>query len=105
MKRLGECVMCGGCCESLRITSVLSNLISQHGSLDEARAYYSFRGIEISYVNKETDTVCLELNIPCDKLTADKKCLLNDQPEQRPLICHRYPWFQDDIETCGYSWK
>ena len=105
MKRYGACVNCGQCCKTLRMTGVLSELISQHGSLDEAKVYYSFRGIGITEVNEEIDSVLFELDIPCDKLTEDNLCSLHDTPEKKPVICHRYPWYEDDIEQCGFSWK
>lgn len=105
MRRYGECRNCGECCSSLRITGILSNLINQHGSLDEARSYYSFRGIKITDVNTKADTVCFELDIPCDKLTEENFCSLHDTPEKKPVICHRYPWFPDDLEGCGFYWK
>ena len=105
MKREGECVRCGGCCRTLRITGVLGNIVSQHGSLEEARTYYSFRGITISDVNHEAGTVCFELDIPCDKLGEDNTCSLHGSPEKKPLICHRYPWFPDDIDGCGFTWR
>ena len=105
MKRYGDCVQCGGCCKTLRITGILSNILSQHGSLDEARAYYSFRNVAITEINEKADTVCFELDIPCDKLSANNRCSLHGTPEKKPLICHRYPNFPDDIEGCGFTWK
>ena len=105
MKRYGECVLCAECCKKLRITAVLSNTISQHGSLDEATRYYSFRGFTVAGSNVETDILFLEADIPCDRLTEDDLCSLHDKPEEKPIICHRYPWFQDDVEGCGYKWR
>ncbi len=105
MKRYGECVQCGECCKTLRITGIYSNLIEQHGSLDEARAYYSFRGVSITEIDRRGDRVLFEAPIPCDKLGADSRCSLHDTPEKKPVICHRYPWYPDDIESCGFTWK
>ncbi len=105
MRREGECVRCGGCCKELRITGILSHVLGQHGSLDEARAYYSYRKIKIADVSPETDTLCFELDTPCDKLTADNHCLLHDRPEIKPMICHRYPVVPDNIKSCGYSFR
>jgi hypothetical protein len=105
MRREGECVKCGECCKALRITGILSHVIAQHGSLDEARAYYSFRKIKIADVSPNTDSLCFELNITCDKLTEDNNCLLHGQPELKPMICHRYPAVPDDIKSCGFSFK
>ena len=105
MRREGDCVECGECCRVMRITSVLSNLETQHGSLDEARLYYSFRGFRITEIDRDTDAVLLETDIVCDQLTPDNKCLLNDTPEKKPIICHRYPTEPDDIEGCGYTWR
>ena len=105
MRREGECVTCGDCCRVMRITGILSHVVGQHGSLDEARAYYSFRKIRIAAVSPETDSLCFELDIPCDKLTEDNHCLLHGQPEIKPMICHRYPAVSDDIGRCGYSFR
>ncbi len=103
--RKGECRQCGECCRRVRITGILSNIERQHGSLEEARLYYSFRGIRIAEIDKDMDRVSLEMDIPCDKLTAENRCLLHSDPEKKPVICHRYPWFEDDIEDCGYRWQ
>ncbi|HEB71097.1 MAG TPA: hypothetical protein ENI77_00570 [Nitrospirae bacterium] len=103
LRREGECVSCGECCRTLRITGILTNIVAQHGSLESARAYYSYRGIKITDVSRELNAVGLEMNIPCDKLTKDNRCALH--PDSKPLICDRYPQFPDDIETCGYSFK
>jgi len=105
MKREGECVQCGGCCKTMRITGILSHVLAQHGSLDEARAYYSFRQIRIAEVSAQTDSLCFELDIPCDKLTADNRCLLHDKPELKPIVCHRYPLVPDNVASCGYSFR
>ncbi|MBI5814981.1 MAG: hypothetical protein HZB29_05160 [Nitrospinae bacterium] len=105
MIREGECIGCGGCCRKMRITGILSHVIGQHGSMDEARAYYSFRKIAITQVDPSTDTLCFELDIPCDKLTPGNHCLLHGQPELKPVICHRYPMAPDDIEGCGFNWR
>lgn len=100
-KREGECVSCGECCRVLRITGILSNIVAQHGTFEDAKAYYSYRGIRITDVNRALDTVGLEMDIPCDKLTEDNKCALHS--DGKPSICERYPQFQDDIESCGYT--
>lgn len=105
MERYGECVKCAECCKKLRITAILSNVISQHGSLDEAAHYYSFRGFKVTGSDIDADTLYLEADIPCDRLTEDDLCSLFDKPEEKPVICHRYPWFRDDVEQCGYKWR
>lgn len=102
-ERTGECLMCGECCKKTRVTAVLSNITSQHGSLEEAGAYYSFHGIQIMDVDEAGDRALLEIDMPCSQLAPDNSCRLNGSPEKKPLICHKYPWFEDDIETCGYS--
>lgn len=103
LERTGECKTCGECCKKVRITSLLSHIIEQHGSIEEAGKYYLYRGINIAKVHEESDRVLLEIGIPCDRLAEDNKCLVHGSPEKKPLICHRYPWFSDDIESCGYS--
>jgi len=103
--RTGECRMCGECCRKMRITSVLSHILKQHRTLEEAGAYYSFHAIRLVKSDRKSNRVLLELDTPCVQLSENNKCLLHDSPEKKPLICHRYPWFKDDIETCGYSFE
>ncbi|MGK7345100.1 MAG: hypothetical protein ACNS63_04760 [Candidatus Nitrospinota bacterium M3_3B_026] len=105
MRRFGECRRCGECCRSVRITGVLSHVVGQHGSLEEARVYYSFRGIRITDADHGADRLLFEIDIPCERLTSDNLCALNGRPEEKPVICHRYPMFPDDIEGCGYTWR
>lgn len=105
LKRVGECLTCGECCKKLRITSVMSHIRKQHGSLEEAKAYYSYRGIQLTEMDERMDRVLLELEIPCKHFTQDNKCSLHETPEKKPYICHRYPWYPDDVEQCGYSFE
>ena len=105
LERVGECVQCGECCKKIRITSLLSHVVKQHGTLEEAKAYYSYRGIRLDEADEKRDRVLLELPLECAQLTADNRCLLHDKPEIKPVICHRYPWYEDDIESCGYSFE
>ncbi len=104
-ERKGECIGCGECCKKVRITGVYSVIIHNHGSLDEARAYYSYRGIRLVEALPQADRVLLEIDIPCSQLTPDNKCRLHETPEKKPLICHKYPWFEDDVEGCGYRFE
>lgn len=104
-ERKGTCAQCGECCKKLRITTVLSHIIENHGSVDEARIYYSFRGMRLTETYPAIDRALLELDIPCNQLSAENTCMLHDRPEQKPLICHKYPWFQDDIPTCGFTFE
>jgi len=97
--------MCGECCRVFRLTCVISEIVAQHGSLEEAETYYSFRGARFVHVDYDLDRVGMEMSIPCDKLTADSKCSLHHTPEKKPLICHRYPMARDDIKTCGYRFR
>lgn len=103
LRREGECITCGECCRVVRITGILSNIVSQHGSLDEAGAYYSYRGIRIIDVSEKSNAVGLEMDVHCDKLTENNKCALH--PDKKPVICQRYPQYPDDIESCGYRFK
>lgn len=105
MRRAGECRRCGECCRSVRMTGVLSHVLGQHGSLEEARAYYSFRGISVAGVDRASDRLLFEIGVPCEHLTADNLCRLHGRPEEKPVICHRYPMAPDDIEGCGYTWR
>lgn len=105
VERVGECVQCGECCKKIRVTSILSHIVKQHGTLEEAKAYYSYRGISLSEADEKKDRVLLELPLECSQLTVDNRCMLHDKPETKPVICHRYPWYEDDIESCGYSFE
>ena len=93
--------MCGECCKKIRISAYLKHSLRQHGSIEELIKYYTYRGITISEINEEEDYINYEIPIRCSKLTEDNKCILHEKDE-KPLICKKYPWFEDDIETCGY---
>jgi hypothetical protein len=84
---------------------VTSQIIAQHGTLEEAEAYYSFRGARFAHVDHQADRVTIEMNIHCDKLTGDNRCALHFTPEKKPVICHRYPAAPDDVQTCGYKFR
>ena len=84
------------------MTLLASHLAGQHGSLEEAEAYYSFRGARFAQVDLEGDRVSVEMDIPCSQLTPDNRCSLHGAPEKKPLICHRYPAAPDDVAGCGY---
>jgi Fe-S-cluster containining protein len=103
--RTGECVQCGGCCKKVRITSVLSALLANHGSLEEAGKYYSYRGIRVAEVDRPSDRVLLEMDTPCAQLDENNRCNIHDDADKKPLICHKYPWFKDDVETCGFKFE
>lgn len=103
--RTGECVQCGECCQKVRITSVLSAALANHGSLEEAEKYYSYRGIRVAEFDKISDRVLLELDIPCSQLDKNNRCKVHDDADKKPLICHKYPWFKDDVETCGFKFE
>jgi len=105
MRRAGECRACGECCKTMRITGVLSHIAAQHGSLEEARAYYSFRKARITQIDIERDAACIEFDLPCDKLLPDNTCALHSTPELKPLVCHRYPLEPDDIPECGFRFE
>jgi Fe-S-cluster containining protein len=105
IERTGECNQCGECCQKVRITSVLGTILRNHGSLDEARKYYSYRGITIAEVDKHSGLVMLEAAIPCQMLDENNRCKVHDDADKKPLICHKYPWFKDDIETCGFKFE
>ncbi|MDH5510163.1 MAG: YkgJ family cysteine cluster protein [Nitrospinota bacterium] len=105
MRRIGDCVKCGECCRVFRMTCVISEMVAQHGTLEEAETYYSFRGARFAQVDLAADRVGVEMAIPCDRLTGDNKCSLHHTPEKKPLICHRYPVAPDDIEKCGFRFS
>jgi hypothetical protein len=88
----------------MRVVMPYDHLLSSHGSIDEAAAYYSFRGGRLSGVDPKARLVAFEFAIPCDKLDAENRCALHETPEKKPVLCHRYPTGPDDIPTCGYYW-
>jgi len=102
--RQGECNSCGECCKKLRITGVLSNILRQHGTLEDAEAYYLYHGVKLVDVDKITDRALLEIDRRCDQLSEDNRCALHGQ-DKKPFICQKYPWFPDDIESCGFYFK
>ena len=104
-RRTGECVQCGQCCQKVRLTSVLGTIIWNHGSLEEARKYYSYRGITIAEVDRPSGLVMLEVAIPCGQLDENNRCKVHADEDKKPLICRKYPWFKDDIETCGFKFE
>jgi Fe-S-cluster containining protein len=89
----------------MRITAFLDNALRQHGNIEELTKYYSYRGIRVMGVDKKNNRLFFEMDNPCDKLTPENKCSVHGDHERRPLICERYPRFQDNIETCGYGFK
>jgi len=100
--RHGECVSCGECCQKIRISAYLKHSLNQHRTLDELVKYYSYRGITVTEVNEKENYINYEVPIPCNQLTADNKCKAHETGE-KPFICERYPWYDDNIESCGYS--
>jgi len=102
--REGECVSCGECCKKLRITGILSNIVRQHGTLEDAEAYYSYHGVKLVDADKISDRALLEIDRKCDQLSEDNICLLHEM-DKKPFICRKYPWFKDDIETCGFTFR
>ena len=95
--------MCGECCKKIRVTSILSNSIRQHGGIEELKKYYSYRNITVAGYDDKNDLLYLELDTPCDKLDDQNRCVIHSDPTEKPYICHRYPWYRDDIDTCGYE--
>lgn len=105
IERIGECLACGECCKKLRITSVLSNIKRQHGTIEDARDYYRYHGVILADIDERGDRVMLEIDQPCGQLDEENRCRLHLEGAEKPFICQRYPWFEDDIETCGYSFN
>lgn len=104
MNRTGECNQCGSCCDSVRITAVLSHALKQHRSMEELILYYEYHQIEVMGTDPEKDYLFLEVNLPCTKLNDKNECDIHHQPELKPLLCHLYPT-ESDNEDCGYQFK
>jgi len=104
-ERKGQCLSCGACCKVVRITAVLDTSLRQHGNLEELKRYYSYRGIRVVEADRKANKLYYEMDLPCSQLTPDNKCAVHGRPELRPLLCEKYPWFRDNIETCGYRFE
>ncbi len=102
LNRSGECNFCGECCKSLNITTLLSHALKQHRSIDEVKLYYHYRNIKVIGINEQEDKLYIEVPIPCSQLTPDNRCLIHQDPEKKPLLCHLYPIAKDNIYQCGY---
>jgi hypothetical protein len=71
--------------------------------MDELKHYYSFRNIQVAGFDKERDRIFFEMDFPCNQLDSENRCKLHASPSEKPYICHRYPWYEDDIEECGFK--
>lgn len=102
--RTGECTECGECCKTVNITAVRDIALVQHGNLEELKRYLGYRGINVVGSDPGKNLLFYSMNIPCSQLTPDNRCRVHNTPE-KPLICYRYPWEQDDIKECGYKFR
>ncbi len=100
--RSGECNQCGECCKTVNITAVRDVTLRQHGSLKELELYLSYRGIRVAGEDVKKNQLFYSMGIPCKQLGPENQCQAHARPEEKPLLCHRYPQTQPDVEGCGY---
>ena len=103
--RTGECNQCGECCKTVNITAVRDVALRQHGSLKELELYLSYRGIRVVGEDVEKNQLFYSMGIPCKQLGSENQCQVHVRPEEKPLLCHRYPQAQPDAEGCGYRFE
>ena len=105
MDRTGECNNCGECCQSLKITSVLSHSLKQHRSLEELKLYYRYHNTEVIGTDEQNDLLFLEVKVRCQQLDENNHCLVHDKPELKPFLCHIYPTEPDPTVNCGFQFE
>ena len=101
--RTGECNQCGECCKILNITVVRDVTLNQHKSIKELELYLSYRGICLVGEDIKRNQLYYMVNIPCQKLGSENECKVREDPETKPLLCHRYPIESDNSEECSYQ--
>ena len=101
--RTGECNQCGECCKTLNITVVRDVTLNQHKSIKELELYLSYRGICLVGEDIKHNQLFYSINIPCQQLGPENACKVHEDPEAKPLLCHRYPIEPDNSEDCSYQ--
>ncbi len=103
--RTGECNQCGECCKTIDITVVRDVTLNQHKSIKKLELYLSHRGICLVGEDIKRNQLYYTVNIPCQKLGSENKCKVNEDPEAKPHLFHRYPIEPDNSEECGYQFQ
>ena len=101
----GECNQCGECCKTLNVTVVRDVTLNQHKSIKELELYLSYRGIRIVGEDIKRNQLFYSINIPCQQLGPENACKVHENPEAKPLLCHRYPIEPDNGEECSYQFQ
>ena len=95
----------GECCKTLNITVVRDVTLNQHKSIKELELYPSYRGICLVGEDITRNQLYYTVNIPCQKLGSENECKVHEDPEAKPLLCHRYPIESDNSEECSYQFQ
>ena len=95
----------GECCKTLNITVVRDVTLNQHKSIKELELYLSYRGICLVGEDIKRNQLFYSINIPCQQLGPENSCKVHEDPEAKPLLCHRYPIESDNSEECSYQFQ
>ena len=87
------------------MTVVRDVTLRQHGNREELEKYLGYRGIRVVGEDVANNYLFYTLDVPCDQLTADKRCAVHDMPDKKPLLCEKYPDAPNDIDECGYTFE
>ena len=95
----------GECCKTLNVTVVRDVTLNQHKSIKELELYLSYRGICLVGEDIKRNQLYYTVNIPCQQLGSENECKVHEDPEAKPLLCHRYPIESDNSEECSYQFQ
>ena len=95
----------GECCKTLNITVVRDVTLNKHKSIKELELYLSYRGICLVGEDIKRNQLFYSINIPCQQLGPENACKVHEDPEAKPLLCHRYPIEPDNSEDCSYQFQ
>ena len=94
-----DCDKCGAkCCTefTLQFDKTLDAL-----ALSEVERYRLMKTDGKIWVEDTDKYFIVHFDFPCSQLSADKRCMIYDDNEQRPMLCRIYP-NKEDIE-CHYK--
>ena len=93
------------CRKTLNITVVRDVTLNQHKSIKELELYLSYRGICLVGEDIKRNQLFYSTNTPCQQLGPENACKVHENPEAKPLLCHRYPIEPDNSEDCSYQFQ
>ena len=79
--------------------------LNQHKSIKKLELYLSYRGICIVGEDIKRNQLFYSINISCQQLGPENACKVHEDPEAKPLLCHRYPIESDNSEECSYQFQ